>query len=107
MATGTRHRAIAGNFALGECFADIRCRHGHETRLFNIGRGHYVACDTCRSFIFVGSNLMSSWRKESEDNWRHNARSIEGYTEVVCLPDGARGKAAHIYATLQWRLARR
>ena len=86
LATNTGHGAIAGNFALGECFADIRCRHGHETRLFNIGRGHYVACDTCRSFLFVGSNLMGSWRLESEDTWRNNSRSIEGYEEVEMPP---------------------
>ena len=86
MPTNTGHGAIAGNFTLGECFADIRCRHGHETRLFNIGRGHYIACDTCRSFLFVGSNLMGSWRLESEDTWRNNSRSIEGYEEVEMPP---------------------
>ena len=52
-----------GNFVLGECFADVKCRHGHETRLFNIGRGHFVACDKCRTYIHVGSNLMSNWRQ--------------------------------------------
>ena len=74
--------AFAGNFDLGECFCDVKCRFGHETRLFNIGRGHYVACDTCRTFVFVGSNLLSSWRLENEDVWRRNSRSIEGYEEV-------------------------
>ena len=69
----------AGNFLLGDCFCDVRCRHGHETRLFNIGRGHFVACDRCRTFIFVGSNLMSGWRAESEDIWRANSKSVEGY----------------------------
>jgi hypothetical protein len=71
-----------GNFELGECFADIRCRHGHETRLFNIGRSHVVACDACRTFIVVGSNLMSGWRQENEALWRRNRRSITGYREV-------------------------
>ena len=57
---------------MGEWFGDIRCRYGHETRLFNIGRGHFVACDVCRTFLFVGSNLMSNWRQESESVWRKN-----------------------------------
>jgi len=48
-------------------------------RLFNIGRGHFIACDTCRTYIFVGSNLMSSWREEAEDIWRANSASVEGY----------------------------
>jgi len=76
---GSRFDDTAGNFLLGECFCDVRCRHGHEIRLFNIGRGHFVACDRCRTFIFVGSNLMSSWRAESEDIWRANSKSVEGY----------------------------
>ena len=77
-----KHGTIAGNFDLGECFCDVKCRHGYETRLFNIGRGHYIACDTCRTFMFVGSNLMSSWRQENKNVWRRNSRSIEGYEEV-------------------------
>lgn len=70
---------MRGNFYLGECFADVRCIFGHEVRLFNIGRCHYVACDNCRTYIFVGANLMSSWRQESEDIWRKNSESKKGY----------------------------
>ena len=77
-----RHGVVVGNFELGECFCDVRCRFGHETRLFNIGRGHYVACDKCRRFVFVGSNLMGSWRDEDRAVWEENCRSIEGYEEV-------------------------
>lgn len=68
-----------GNFVLGEFFGDIKCRQGHETRLFNIGRGHYVACDNCRTYIFVGANLMSCWRQESKDIWQANYDSMKGY----------------------------
>jgi len=75
-------KKIWGNFDLGTFFGDVKCVHGHETRLFNIGRGHYVACDKCRSYIFVGSNLMSCWRQENEDIWQKNFDSIKGYKEV-------------------------
>jgi len=71
-----------GNFVLGECFADVKCCHGHETRLFNIGRGHFVACDRCRTYIHVGSNLMSNWRQEDEGVWQRNNDSVEGYELV-------------------------
>jgi len=77
-----RPQNLLGNFCLGECFVDIKCIHGHATRLFNIGRCHYVACDKCRTYIFVGSNLMSGWRQENKDVWQQNADSIEGYKEV-------------------------
>ena len=73
---------VVGNFDWGDCFCEVTCLHGHPTRLFNIGRGHYVACDECRSYVFVGSNLMSSWRQENEDAWRRNSRIIKGYEEV-------------------------
>jgi len=81
-APGNAPEKCVGNFVLGECFADVKCRHGHETRLFNIGRGHFVACDGCRTYIHVGSNLMSSWRQESEAIWRRNNDSVEGYELV-------------------------
>ena len=67
-----------GNFLMGNFFGDVKCRHGHKTRLFNIHRGHYVACDECRTYIFVGSNLMS-WRQENDDIWQANYDSVEGY----------------------------
>lgn len=70
---------LRGNFLLGDVFGVIACRYDHETRLFNIGRGHFVACDSCRTYIFVGSNLMSCWREESEDIWQRNSDSVEGY----------------------------
>ena len=76
---GSSSDNVVGCFLLGECFCDVRCRHGHEVRLFNIGRGHFVACDHCRTFMLVGSNLMGSWREEREDIGRANSESVEGY----------------------------
>jgi len=70
---------ILGNFYFGLFFGDVRCLFGHEVRLFNIGRCHYVACDSCRTYIFVGANLMSSWRRENEDIWQKNFDSKKGY----------------------------
>lgn len=69
----------ADNFAIGDFFADVKCRFGHETRMFNIGRGHFIACDKCKTYIFVGSNLMSCWRQENKDIWRKNSGSVKGY----------------------------
>ena len=67
------------NFVFGDFFADVKCRYGHELRMFNIGRGHFIACDKCRTYIFVGSNLLSCWRRENEKIWRANSDSVEGY----------------------------
>lgn len=73
---------LAGNFDMGEYFAEVKCHFGHPTWLFNIGRGHCVACDTCRSYIFVGAYLMSSWRRENNDIWQKNYESVQGYTFI-------------------------
>jgi len=70
---------IIGNFDMGECFCDVKCIHGHEVRMFNIDRGHFVACDTCKTYISVGANLMSSWRRENKDIWQRNYDSVSGY----------------------------
>ena len=73
---------IAANFDRWECFCDVRCFYGHATRLFNIHRGHYVACDKCRTYMFVGSNLMSSWRWENRETWQRNRESVGEYRLV-------------------------
>jgi len=70
---------LRGNFVLGDVFGVISCRYGHEIRVFNIGRGHFAACDSCRTYTFLGANMMSCWREESEDIWRRNSDSVEGY----------------------------
>jgi hypothetical protein len=72
-------KKIFGNFYFGEFFADVKCLFGHEVRLFNIGRGHFFACDKCRTYILVGSNLMQCWREENEGIWRKNSDSVNGY----------------------------
>ena len=69
-------------FDLGECFCDIKCLKGHPVRLFNVGRTHVVACDTCRVYATVGENLMSSWRQETKDIWQANWDSLRGYKKV-------------------------
>jgi hypothetical protein len=38
-----------GNFDMGKWFGDVRCRHGHPTRLFKIFRSHHVACNACKA----------------------------------------------------------
>ena len=75
-------RQFTDNFDMVTFFGDLTCRQGHETRLFNIGRAHYVACDRCRSYVHVGGNLMSSWRQENKQIWRRNLESTRGYRRV-------------------------
>lgn len=71
-----------GSLCLGDYLSDGRCLHGHRIWFFNIGRGHFGACDSCRTEMFLGGNLVSSWREETEDVWRKNGESVAGYEFV-------------------------
>lgn len=73
------YKPLYGNFVEGECSCDVKCRHGHPTRFFNLRRCHYVACDTCLTCIFVGFDLTRSWRLENKDIWDQNWKSVRGY----------------------------
>ena len=68
-----------GNFVTGDFFGDVKCRFGHEVRMFNINRGHFIACDTCRTYTFVGSNLLGCWREENEEIWQENSDGVKDY----------------------------
>ena len=70
---------ILGNFDMGDCFCDVKCVHGHPVRMFNIGRGHYAACDTCKSYVFLGENLKSDWRQENKHIWDVNIIRVSKY----------------------------
>ena len=81
-ADGSRFSSARKYFDPGECFCEVKCLRGHPVRLFNIHRAHVVACDTCKVYVVVGSNLMSTWRQETEDIWQDNWESIQGYQEL-------------------------
>lgn len=70
---------VRGNFVLGDVFGVVSCRYGHEMRIFNIRRAHFAACDRCRTYIWLGTNMMSCWREENKDIWQRNSDSVGGY----------------------------
>ena len=77
---------MRGNFYFGVFFGDVRCLFGHDVRMFNIGKCHYVACDDCRTYILVGANLLSNWRRENKDIWWKNFESKKGYKFIERCP---------------------
>ena len=68
-----------GNFVVKDAWCNVSCKKGHQTRIINISRGHFGVCDKCKTFIFLGSNLSSSWRHEDKKVWMKNNESINGY----------------------------
>ena len=77
-----RTNDVRGNFDMGTWFGEVTCVHGHPVRLFNLRRHHIVACDECRTYIHVGSNLVSNWRRENASIWDEKRRTIQGYRQV-------------------------
>jgi len=54
----------------------------HENYYLNIGRSHWMVCDKCKIKWFMGENLFSSWRTQSEETWKRNEETIAGFEEV-------------------------
>jgi hypothetical protein len=51
----------------------------------NVGREHWFICHQHRTKWRGGSNVFSSWRHETEDDWTRNAEVLQGYREVEAV----------------------
>lgn len=51
--------------------------------IYNAGRSHWGACHVHRTAWWIGSNLFSSWRDETEAEQRERYREIEGYADMT------------------------
>ncbi|MBE9100246.1 hypothetical protein IQ267_12430 [filamentous cyanobacterium LEGE 07170] len=54
--------------------------------ILNIGRDHWGYCSNHKTRWYIGSNLMSSWRYETEDDWKANSQILQEFTEVEDIP---------------------
>lgn len=48
----------------------------------NLGGNHWCKCDTHKVKWWIGGNIFSDWRDESEEDWDTNAALLETYVEV-------------------------
>jgi hypothetical protein len=66
------------------------CPHCHDySDIINIGRSHWMICETHKTKWWLGSNLFSSWRDQTEDEQRaiYDAKGIDTFDEVKpCYP---------------------
>jgi hypothetical protein len=59
------------------------CPHcGRGDDYLNVGRSHWFVCREHKVKWLAGSNLFSSWREETEEDWRRNAATLAEYREV-------------------------
>ena len=58
---------------------------GDTSGCLNIGRAHWFRCDEHRTKWYVGENMYSGWREETEEEWRANRDRLAYYREVKPL----------------------
>ena len=75
------HAIIRGIFL--QAFPLGVCTCGNDRQKFyNIGKTHWIACEKCKTRWTYGGNLFSSWRHESENDWRENWDRFHTYREI-------------------------
>lgn len=63
------------------------CPHcGGSDEFLNVGGEHWFICRAHRKKWYVGENLFSGWRDESEATWQRNATTLSQYREIEPLP---------------------
>ena len=55
---------------------------GKNDGYLNVGREHWFVCGKHRVKWFVGTNLFSSWRYETEQDWERSYALLAGYREI-------------------------
>jgi hypothetical protein len=58
--------------------------------ILNVGRNHFGVCDEHKVFWWIGSNVFSGWKDETEEEWQRNEEKLSGFTRVEpvrCFPD--------------------
>lgn len=56
---------------------DGRCPYcAGAGELVNVERSHYIVCRKHRAAWFVGANLYSCWRHETEEKWAKNKKLL-------------------------------
>ena len=59
------------------------CPHcGGNDGYLNVGRTHWFVCHTHKTRWWIGCNMVTTWKQETEDDWKKNAEILAGYTMV-------------------------
>lgn len=49
----------------------------------NIGRQHWAYCEGCHLKFVVGENLFSSWREQTEEEWKKNWEFLKDFEDLT------------------------
>jgi hypothetical protein len=53
---------------------------GQHGKWLNVGSTHWGVCSDCEVHWPIGTNLLPSWRDETEEVWNKNAKLLASYT---------------------------
>ncbi len=85
--TATRHNESQTTSNLSHVDVDDYfggCPHcGLNDGYLNVGPNHWFTCDKHKVRWCGGSNLMGSWRAESESDWKENERDLARFETVM------------------------
>jgi hypothetical protein len=74
------------------------CHEWGGDEYVNVGRVHFALCHTHRYWWRHGSNLFSSWRDETVEDWRKNAEMLD--RDYVEHPERKMPEDDHVRACL-------
>ena len=64
------------------------CPKCGKATFLNVGRHHYLTCNEHKVYWYIGANIFSGWRDETEADWLRNQSILAGRREVrPILPD--------------------
>lgn len=72
----------------GEEYWGVCPECGSNDGYLNVGRAHWYVCHRHRVRWLIGTNLFSSWRDQTEEEWRLNAERIGPYEDVSTIVNG-------------------
>jgi len=55
---------------------------GCTSRIWNIYKSHWAVCIIHKTKWYIGENLFSNWRKETEGDWLKNTYRLAEFKEV-------------------------
>jgi hypothetical protein len=55
---------------------------GQTDGYLNLGRDHWFVCDQHRTKWWIGSNVFSCWRNETQEDWYRAAAKLSQHREV-------------------------
>lgn len=62
------------------------CDNCNSCGIMHVGRHHYGLCNKNKTFWYIGSNLLSGWREQTEEQKNENIEYLSNLKEVEFKP---------------------